>query len=258
MDLMVDIGNTHTVLGIFDNNILKRHWRVTSQFSRTEDEIWVVVDSLFNLDKLDLDQINGVCISSVVPELSRIYRRMVEKYLSLKPMHITPDLNLGLNILYQDPYSVGADRICNAVAGKRKYGVPLIVLDFGTATTFDCINKNGDYLGGVICPGIESAATILHRKAAKLPKIELIFPPKVIGLNTEESMQSGIMYGSVELIEGLIRKIKKELSGNPKVVATGGLAHTIAKRTKAIDVVDENLNLEGIYQIYKQNQSLGN
>ncbi|MCK4755227.1 MAG: type III pantothenate kinase, partial [Calditrichia bacterium] len=215
-------------------------------------------DSLFNLDKLDLDQINGVCISSVVPELSRIYRRMVEKYLSLKPMHITPDLNLGLNILYQDPYSVGADRICNAVAGKRKYGVPLIVLDFGTATTFDCINENGDYLGGVICPGIESAATILHRKAAKLPKIELIFPPKVIGLNTEESMQSGIMYGSVELIEGLIRKIKKELSGNPKVVATGGLAHTIAKRTKAIDVVDENLNLEGIYQIYKQNQSLGN
>ena len=258
MDLMVDIGNTHTVLGIFDNNTLKRHWRVTSQFSRTEDEIWVVVDSLFNLDKLDLDQINGVCISSVVPELSRIYRRMVEKYLSLKPMHITPDLNLGLNILYQDPYSVGADRICNAVAGKRKYGVPLIVLDFGTATTFDCINENGDYLGGVICPGIESAATILHRKAAKLPKIELIFPPKVIGLNTEESMQSGIMYGSVELIEGLIRKIKKELSGNPKVVATGGFAHTIAKRTKAIDVVDENLNLEGIYQIYKQNQSLGN
>jgi type III pantothenate kinase len=257
MDLMVDIGNTHTVLGIFDNSTLKRYWRVTSQFSRTEDEIWVVVDSLFNLDKLDLDQINGVCISSVVPELSRIYRRMVEKYLSLKPMHITPDLNLGLNILYQDPYSVGADRICNAVAGKRKYGVPLIVLDFGTATTFDCINENGDYLGGVICPGIESAAAILHRKAAKLPKIELIFPPKVIGLNTEESMQSGIMYGSVELIEGLIRKIKKELSGNPKVVATGGLAHTIAKRTKAIDVVDENLNLEGIYQIYKQNQSLG-
>ncbi len=258
MDLMIDIGNTHTVLGIFDNSTLKRHWRVTSQFSRTEDEIWVVVDSLFNLDKLDLDQIKGVCISSVVPELSRIYRRMVEKYLSLKPMHITPDLNLGLNILYQDPYSVGADRICNAVAGKRKYGVPLIVLDFGTATTFDCINENGDYLGGVICPGIESAAAILHRKAAKLPKIELIFPPKVIGQNTEESMQSGIMHGSVELIEGLIRKIKKELSGNPKVAATGGLAHTIAKRTKAIDVVDENLNLEGIYQIYKQNLSLGN
>ena len=170
-------------------------------------------------------------------------------------MHISPDLNLGLDILYHDPYAVGADRICNAVAAKRKYGIPLIVLDFGTATTFDCINENGDYLGGVICPGIESAATILHRKAAKLPKIELIFPQQVIGRNTEESMQSGIMYGSIELIEGLVEKIKKELGGNPKTVATGGLAHTIAKRTKAIDVVDENLNLEGIYQIYTRNLS---
>jgi len=256
MDLIVDIGNTHTVLGLFDDDSLRRFWRVTSQLSRTEDEIWVVVDSLFKLDALDMNQIKGVCISSVVPELSRIYKRMVEKYLSLKPMYISPDLNLGLNILYQDPHSVGADRICNSFAGKKKYGSPLIVLDFGTATTFDCINENGDYLGGVICPGIESAAAILHRKAAKLPKIELMFPQQVIGKNTEESMQSGIMYGSVELIEGLIRKIKIELSGNPKVVATGGLAHTIAKRTKAIDVVDENLNLEGIFQIYKQNLSL--
>jgi type III pantothenate kinase len=253
MDLMVDIGNTHTVLGIFDNDILKRHWRVTSQLPRTEDEIWSVIDSFFHLDKLDLNKIKGVCISSVVPELSRIYKRMIEKYLSLKPMYISPDLNIGLNILYQDPHSVGADRICNAVAGKLKYGNPLIVLDFGTATTFDCINENGDYLGGVICPGVASAATILHRKAAKLPKIELLFPAQVIGKNTEESMQSGIMYGSVELIEGLIRRIKLELPGEPRVVATGGLAHTIAKRTKAIDVVDENLNLEGIFHIFKKN-----
>jgi type III pantothenate kinase len=252
---MVDIGNTHTVLGIFDEDTLKRHWRVTSQLSRTEDEIWVVIDSLFTLDNFDLNKITGVCISSVVPELSRIYKRMIEKYLSLKPMYISPELDIGLKILFQDPHSVGADRICNSVAGKRKYGKPLIVLDFGTATTFDCINKDGDYLGGVICPGIASAATILHRKAAKLPKIDLLFPSQVIGKNTEESMQSGIMYGSVELIEGMISRIKKELSGNPKVVATGGLAHTIAKRTKAIDVVDENLNLEGIFQIYKQNLS---
>ena len=258
MDLMVDIGNTQTVLGIFENSLLKRHWRVTSQLLRTEDELWSVVDSFFNIDKLNRDQIQGVCISSVVPELSRIYRRMVEKYLSLKPMFINPDLNLGLNILYQDPYSVGSDRICNSVAGKMKYGTPLIVLDFGTATTFDCITKDGDYLGGVICPGIESAATILHHKAAKLPKIELVFPLQVIGRNTEESMKSGIMHGTVELIEGLLKRIKKELPGNPKVVATGGLSHRIAKRTKAIDVVDENLNLEGIYQIYKQNLPGGN
>ena len=252
---MIDIGNTNTVVGIFDNDNLKQHWRVNSQYSRTEDEMWVVFDSLFTLEKLDLHKIKGVCISSVVPELSRVYRRMIEKYLSVKPMYISPELNLGLKILYQDPFSVGADRICNSVAGKRKYGTPLIILDFGTATTFDCISSEGDYLGGLICPGIESAATILHRKAAKLPKIELIFPQHVIGKNTEESMQSGIMYGSVELIEGLVEKIKAELGGNPKVVATGGLAFRIAKRTKAIDVVDENLNLEGIFQIYKQNLS---
>jgi len=258
MHLVVDIGNTHTVLGIFEKNILVKHWRVASQYSRTEDEIWVVVDSLFNLEKLKHEKILGVGISSVVPELSRIYRRMVEKYLSIKPMYITADLILGLKILYQDPYSVGADRICNAVAGKIKYGSPLIILDFGTATTFDCITEKGDYLGGVICPGIESAATILHRNAAKLPKIDLIFPPKVIGRNTEESMQSGIMHGSVEMIEGLIMRIKKELSGKPKVVATGGLAHRIAKRTKAIDLVDENLILEGILQIYKQNTPMDN
>lgn len=252
---MIDIGNTNTVLGLYENDILKKHWRVTSRFLHTEDEIWVVIDSFLKLNKMDSKTIKGVCISSVVPEQTRVYRRMSEKYLSCKPMHISPDLNLGLDILYQDPYAVGADRICNAVAGKKKYGVPLIVLDFGTATTFDCINRNGDYMGGVICPGIESAASVLHHKAAKLPKIELIFPPHVIGLNTEESMQSGIMFGSLELIEGMIKKIKNELEGKPKVIATGGLAHTIAKRTKAIDIVDENLIIEGIYLLYKRNLS---
>jgi type III pantothenate kinase len=257
MELMIDIGNTHTVLGLFKGGVLINHWRITSQLLRTEDEIWAVVDSFFKMDTLQPDEIKGVCISSVVPELTRIYRRMVQKYVSIKPMFISPDLNLGLKILYKDPFAVGADRLCNAVAGKRKYGAPLIILDFGTATTFDCIDENGDYLGGVICPGIESAASVLHRKAAKLPKIELIFPSRVIGLNTDESMQSGIMFGSLELIEGLIRKIKQELGGNPRVVATGGLAHTIAKRTKAIDVVDDNLNLEGIYQIFKQNLQTG-
>jgi type III pantothenate kinase len=255
MDLMVDIGNTHTVLGLFVNSNLIRFWRISSQSQRTEDEIWAVIDSLFKVDKVDTNSIEGVCISSVVPELTRIYRRMTEKYLSLKPMHVTPDLDLGLEILYQDPYSVGADRICNAVAGTEKYGMPLILLDFGTATTFDCINEDGNYLGGVICPGVESSAAILHQKAAKLPKVELIFPPQVIGKNTEESIQSGIMFGAIEMIEGLISKIKMELVGMPRVVATGGLANTISKRTKAIDVVDENLNLEGIFQIYRRNSS---
>ena len=257
MELMVDIGNTNTVLGLFLNGNLDKCWRISSHCSKTEDEIWSVVDSLFKMDQFEAHRITGVCISSVVPDLSTIYRRMVEKYLSIKPLHITPDLNLGLDILYQDPYAVGADRICNAVAGKRKYGTPLIVLDFGTATTFDCINENGDYLGGVICPGIESAASILHQKAAKLPKIEMVFPARVIGRNTGESMQSGIMFGSIEMIEGMLRRIKEELGGNPKVIATGGLAFMIAKKTKSIDLVDENLNLEGIHQIYRQNIQTG-
>jgi type III pantothenate kinase len=255
MDLMIDIGNTHTVLGVYNKDRLEKHWRLTSHGSRTEDEIWTVVDSFFNLGNLHTSQIKGVCISSVVPGVTRIYQWMTEKYLGCQPMQIGPDLDLGLKIHYHDPYAVGADRICNAVAGKKRYGTPLIILDFGTATTFDCVNEQGDYLGGVICPGLESTASILHHQAAKLPKIELVFPPKVIGLNTEESMQSGIMYGSIEMIDGMVNRIKGELKGNPKVIATGGLASLIAERSKAIDIVDENLNLEGIYLLYKRNLS---
>jgi type III pantothenate kinase len=255
MELMVDIGNTDTVLGLYKNSKLSYHWRLSSQFHRTEDECWVTIDAFFKAQQLDPFKINGVCLSSVVPELTLIYLRMVKKYLRIKPIVIGPDLNLEMRILYQDPLAVGADRICNAVAGKIKYGTPLIILDFGTATTFDCIDKNGNYLGGVICPGINNAADILHRKAAKLPKIDLRFPPRVIGRNTEESMQSGIMNGSVQMIEGLVKKIKKELLVKSKVIATGGLARIISKKTKSIDIVDDNLNIEGMYLIYKKNSN---
>jgi type III pantothenate kinase len=191
----------------------------------------------------------------VVPELTLVYKRMVKKYLAMDPLIIGVDLDLGLKILYQDPTAVGADRLCNAVAGKEKFGAPLIILDFGTATTFDCIDANGDYLGGIICPGIESAASVLHFKAAKLPKIDLIFPKTIIGRTTEHSMQSGILYGVVELIEGLVPKIKRELNADCKVIATGGLAHVIANQTKSIDRVEESLNIEGIYLIYQRNMS---
>jgi len=253
MEVMVDIGNTDTVVGLYQDAQLTHHWRLSSQSHRTEDESWVAIDAFFKAQKLDPLGITGLCISSVVPDLTMIYIRMTKKYLKFEPMLISPDLNLGLRILYQDSYAVGSDRICNAVAAKKKYGTPLIILDFGTATTFDCIAKNGDYLGGIICPGISNAAAVLHYKAAKLPKIELRFPPQVIGQTTEESMQSGIMFGSVEMIEGLIKKINKELDSRAKVIATGGLAHIIAKETKAIDIVDDNLNIEGMYLIYKNN-----
>ena len=254
MELMIDVGNTNTVLGLYKSGQLKNTWRLGSKNSRTEDECWLAVNSLFILHKYDPQKISGVAISSVVPEITLLYQRMVKKYLDLDPLLITTELDLGMEILYQDPGAVGADRLCNAVAGKAKYGAPLIILDFGTATTFDCLDKNGDYLGGVICPGIESAAAILHFKAAKLPKIDLVFPAKVIGQTTEESMQSGILFGIVELIDGLVIKIKSELGSGAKVIATGGMAPLISDRTKSIDWVEEELIIEGIYLIYNRNR----
>jgi type III pantothenate kinase len=253
MDLMIDIGNTQTVVGLFDKDKLKYNWRLSSTLLRTEDEKWAVLTSFFKDINFDHKNIDGIAISSVVPNITIIYDRMVEKYLNKKALHITSNLNLGMEILYENPNAVGADRICNAVAGKKKYGFPLIILDFGTATTFDCIDSNGNYIGGVICPGIESAASVLHHKAARLPKIELEFPAKVIGTNTEESMQSGIMFGIIEMIEGLIKKISIEMQSEPKVIATGGLATIISTKTNCIKAIDSELNLTGIYNIYKRN-----
>ena len=253
MELMIDIGNTHTVIGLFKKSILEQNWRLASQLSRTEDECWAVISSFLNIAQIEIFEIKGVCISSVVPNLSLNYIRMIEKYLKINPLLISHELDLGMKIIYQDPYSVGADRICNSVAGKMKYGSPLIIVDFGTATTIDCINQKGDYIGGIICPGIESTASVLHHKAAKLPKIDLNFPANVIGNNTEESMQSGIMFGSVKLIEGLIHDVKNELGDESKVIATGGFSSLIAEHTSYIDHIEEHLNLEGIYLIYKRN-----
>ncbi len=254
MDLVIDIGNTQTVVGLIEGGKLLYNWRLSSTLLRTEDEKWAVISSFFK--DIDFDykkNIDGIAISSVVPNITIVFDRLVEKYFKKKALHITSSLKLGMEILYENPNAVGADRICNAVAGKEKYGYPLIILDFGTATTFDCIDLNGNYMGGVISPGIESAASVLHHKAAKLPKIELEFPDKIIGTNTDESMQSGIMYGIVEMIEGLVNKISVEMQSKPKVVATGGLASIISTKTDCIEVVDSELNLAGIYSIYKKN-----
>lgn len=251
---MIDIGNTNNVLGLYSSGQLKEIWRVGSKNSRTEDECWLVINSLFSIIHRDPLNIKAVVISSVVPEVTLLYQRMTRKYLNQDALLINSDLDLGMKILYHDSNAVGADRICNAVAGKERYGTPLIILDFGTATTFDCLNSDGDYVGGVICPGIESAAAVLHFKAAKLPKIDLVFPAKVIGQTTEESMQSGILFGSIQLIEGMIRKIKLELGSDAKVVATGGLARLITDKTDTIDHVDESLNIDGIYLLYSRNR----
>ena len=252
--MTIDIGNTHTVIGIFKDQKLINHWRITSDLARTEDEIAVVLNSLLEEQEIEKSDLRGGAISSVVPELTPIYRIMCKRYLEIDPLIIGAWNELGLAIKYKDPKAVGADRLCNAVAGKEKYGAPLIIIDFGTATTFDCLDDNGDYLGGIIAPGISTSIDALHRRAAKLPKVDINFPARLIGRTTDESIQSGILFGTTVMIDGLVEKIKLELGENTTVIATGGLAKKIAKQTKSIEHVDVYLSLEGIASIYQKNE----
>lgn len=254
MILVIDIGNTHTVFGIFDGPELKDHWRITSALVRTEDEIGLWLKNYFDHSGFAFSDINGVCLSSVVPALSKSYIWMSHKYLKKEALVIDSSLDFGLKIKYSDPKSVGADRLCNAVAGIEKYGKPLIILDFGTATTFDCIDKDGDYAGGVIAPGIETSIHSLALRAAKLPQVELKIPDAVIGLSTEESIQIGIIKGTIHLVKGIVQDLKKELGENTKVIATGGLASVISQQTNVIDEVDSFLSLRGCVSIYLRNQ----
>ena len=250
--LVVDIGNTHTVLGIYRDSELIIHWRLSTSGRRTEDESWISVKMLCESASIPAEKISDVIISSVVPNATTIFNRMVETYLYFTPIIISSELKLGLNILYEDPKAVGADRICNAVGGFSKYGGPLIIVDFGTATTFDIINKNGDYHGGIIAPGIETSAGDLWKRAARLYRVQLKFPDKIIGQTTENSMQAGIMFGAVEMIDGLVRRIKKELGlpDETKVIATGGLASIIMERASTIQHFEPYLTLDGLRLIY--------
>ena len=253
MLVAIDIGNTHTVVGLFEGKELLYHWRIMSDLTRTEDEIGAMLLYLFEQQGYHVSRVDGVCISSVVPDLNPIYQLMSKRYFKNKPLIVHAGLKLDLVLQYQEPKSIGADRLCNAVAGIEKYGTPLIIIDFGTATTFDCISHKGEYLGGIIAPGIQTSFDSLHQKTAKLPRVESRFPVNVIGRTTEESIQSGIMRGSVHLVEGLIAEIKQELGSESKVVATGGLAGKIAERTNSINKVDYYLSLEGIASIYYKN-----
>ena len=248
--LVVDIGNTHTILGIFSGQRLLASWKMASSAHRTADESWLVIKSFCADSGISLPSITGVGISSVVPDLTDIFITIAQKYLKVEPICVSASLDLGINILYKDPSTVGADRLCNAMAGFKKYGGPLIIIDFGTATTYDVVSKDGDYIGGIITLGLEAGAEELHRKAAKLPKIELHFPPTVIGRETVSSMQSGIMFGAVDAVEGIVRRIKKELGSEAKVIATGGLSTVIAKHTDIIEASEPSLVLEGIRLIY--------
>jgi type III pantothenate kinase len=250
MLLAIDIGNTHTVLGLYEGSRLAADWRIASLTHRTADEHWASVRTFCGVAGLSPQAISGVGISSVVPDLTDVIETMARKYVKVEPLTVSAALDIGMAIHYRDPNAVGADRLCNAVAGFSKYGGPLIIIDFGTATTFDVVSEAGDYLGGVITLGLESVASELHRRAAKLPKIELQFPPTIVGRDTTSSIQAGVMFGTVDAVEGTVRRIKNEIGTGARVIATGGLSSLIARHTEVIEACEPSLVLDGIRLIY--------
>ncbi len=253
MILTIDIGNTQIELGIFSENRLIKSWRISSGTDRTEDEYMVYLNYFLNDAGIGFREIEGVGLASVVPNKTFIFEKLCEKYMEVSPVVVSPELDLGITIRYDDPAMVGADRICNAAAAFEKYHQAVIVVDLGTATTFDVVNSKAEYLGGIISPGIETTAWALYQRAAKLPKIALDFPPRVIGKTTEQSMQAGIMLGTVKIVDGLIEDIIDELGETPRVVSTGGLARRIQPRTRLIEDYFPHLVLEGLYLIYRKN-----
>lgn len=255
MLLVIDVGNTNTSLGVYRGAELVAHWRLTTNRARTVDEYGVHARNLFELAALDFKAINAIAIASVVPPLNYTLKTMAETYFNLSPLFVDSNTNTGLKILYEPATDVGADRIVDAVAAIEKYGPPCIIVDFGTATTFDVINSNGEYLGGVITPGIMISSDALFERAAKLPRVDIKRPQRVIGSSTTTAMQSGLYYGYTSLVDGVLKKIVEELGEGGKsahVIATGGLAPLIATGSEYIQVVDDTLTLDGLRLIYER------
>ncbi|HZK25586.1 MAG TPA: type III pantothenate kinase [Oscillospiraceae bacterium] len=253
MLLAIDVGNTNMVLGIYQGTELKVSWRISTHRQQTGDEYGIILKNLFSQTGITAEKLSGIIISSVVPPLMSALTEMSRRYMHQEPLVIGADINMGINLLVDNPWEVGADRIVNAVAGYALYGGPLIIVDFGTATTIDAVSAAGDYLGGAIAPGIGISTEALFQRAAKLPRVELVRPQQVIGRNTIASMQAGIIYGFAGQVDGIVNRMAKEFTAAPQVIATGGLATLIATESETLQTVNPMLTLDGLRIIYERN-----
>ena len=252
MLLVIDVGNTNTGLGVFDGRRLIVSWRLASRREQTADEYGVFIQSLLQTQGVERGRIKAIAISNVVPPVQQTLEGMCEKYFGIHPFSVEPAVNVKMVLRVDTPHEVGPDRIVNAVAAVALYGPPLIVIDFGTATTFDCVNSRGEFIGGAIAPGITSAAEALISKAARLYRVELVRPKEAIGRNTVTNIQSGLVYGYASLVDGLVERMRAEMDGPPKVIATGGLAPLIQEAARTIQHVNPDLTLEGLRLVWEQ------